>query len=243
MKIGICDYGIGGIGLYKILRNETSADIVYFSDSGYTPYGKVPQEQLQERLRDVIRFFNEQGVEYIAIACNAASTVLEQSKYVTGIIEHGIRMVQRIQPKSVAVVGGNRTIESNAYKAAFEQSGISVSQRVAQPLSIRIEAGDLNSPELDSDIAEIFTPIRDADYILLACTHYPVIANRIATYAPHATFLDPVREMSDWIYDNWPALDGSSTTRWITTGDPEQMKKAAALAFDVHITEIEKIQL
>lgn len=49
-KIGICDWGIGGLGVYKELRKRGSnADIVYFSDSGYTPYGKVPKDELHER--------------------------------------------------------------------------------------------------------------------------------------------------------------------------------------------------
>jgi glutamate racemase len=243
MKIGICDYGIGGIGLYKILRAQTTADIIYFSDAGYTPYGKVPEDELKTRLDIVFNYFKSQDVEYIAVACNAASTVLTAHPQRTGIIEHGLRMVQRLQPNEIAVAGGYRTVESNAYKTPLEQSGMKVSQRVAQPLSIRIEAGDLSSKELSADIAEIFEPVKNVSHILLACTHYPVITNKIAEEVPNAILLDPVNEMAEWIIEHWSPLHGDSTTRWITSGNTQQMISAADAAFQVKISSVENISL
>jgi len=243
MKIGICDYGIGGIGLYKLLRAKTSADIIYFSDSGFTPYGKVPADDLKNRVDHVFRFLRKEGVEYIAVACNAASTILPENQYTTGIIEHGLRMVERIHPEEIAITGGHRTIESNAYKTPLERAGIKVTQRVAQPLSIRIEAGDLNSEALSADIAEIFGPVKNVSHILLACTHYPVIADKITEHVPNAILLDPVNEMADWIMANWPPLEGHSTTRWVTSGDAEQMIRAAQSAFQVTISSVEKITI
>jgi len=243
MKIGICDYGIGGIGLYKILRAQTTADIIYFSDSGFTPYGKVPAEDLKTRLDNVFNFFHNEGVAYVAVACNAASTVIRKTQYTTGIIEHGLRMVERFGPKEIAVAGGYRTIESNAYKTPLEQLGIKVTQRVAQPLSIRIEAGDLDSMELSADITAIFEPVKNVSHILLACTHYPVIAAKIAEHVPNAILLDPVHEMAQWIMSNWIPLDGHSTTRWITSGDTLQMISAAEAAYQVTISSVENITL
>ena len=74
MKIGINDFGIGGLGLYKLLRVQTTADLVYFSDSGYHPYGTLSRTELQDRLQKVIDFFHSQDVQHIAVACHAAST-------------------------------------------------------------------------------------------------------------------------------------------------------------------------
>lgn len=242
MKIGICDYGIGGIGLYKLVRPRTTADIVYFSDSGFTPYGKVPEEELRARLGKVIAWFNSMGVDQIAVACNAASTVIKQTQNITGIIPHGINVVMQNNPKSVAIVGGERTIESESYKKIFEMNGIDTVQRVAQTLSIRIEAGDVDSKELDEDLAEIFGPISDAEYTLLACTHYPAIAGRIQRFT-YSTLLDPSAEMAEWIFENWEGMNGESKDQWFTTGDTEQMKLAALRAFGVELNETERIEL
>src|SRR5688572_32066629 len=101
MKIGICDYGIGGIGLYKLIREKTTADIIYFSDSGYTPYGKVAKEELENRIETVFEFLRSKGAEKIAVACNAASTVIPQDPNVSGIIEHAIQMVTDLHPESI----------------------------------------------------------------------------------------------------------------------------------------------
>ena len=242
MKIGICDYGIGGIGLYKLVRPRTTADIVYFSDSGFTPYGKVPEEELRARLDKVIAWFNSIGVDQIAVACNAASTVVKPSQNITGIIPHGINVVMQNNPRSVAIVGGTRTIESESYKKIFEKNGIDTVQRVAQTLSIRIEAGDVNSKELDEDLAEIFGPISDAEYTLLACTHYPAIASRIQRFT-YSTLLDPSAEMAEWIFENWEGMNGDSKDEWYTTGDIDQMKLAADRAFGVELHQIERIAL
>jgi glutamate racemase len=243
MKIGICDYGIGGIGLYKLIRSKTTADIIYFSDSGYTPYGKVHEPELKERLDKVINYFSTLGVSHVAVACNAASTVIPKSQNIIGIIEHGINLVFTTNPNEIAVVGGIRTVESESYKNPFEKMGIQTIQRTAQQLSIKIERGDIDSEELDEDIKSIFEPLKKSKYILLACTHYPAIENRIRSITKNSTLLNPVEEMSRWIFSNWPKLSGNSTVKWITTGNAELMKFAASRSFKVKIDEIEKITL
>lgn len=243
MAIGICDWGIGGIGLYKLIRERSNVDVIYFSDAGFTPYGKVPTEELRERLQVVFEFFRNRGVTQIAVACNAASTVIPQDKNTTGIIEHAIEMVSKLNPETIAVVGGKRTIESDLYKNALEKKGIKTTQRIAQVLSARIEAGDIASKELDNDIQEIFEPIKNSDYVLLACTHYPVIAERINTFTPASQLLDPSTEMAEWIFSNWKNLSGQSNVTWTTTGDVVQMKSAASKSFGIDINEIENIQL
>jgi glutamate racemase len=243
MAIGICDWGIGGIGLHKLIRKKSNVDIVYFSDSGFTPYGKVPVEELRERMKKVIDYFNSLGIEQIAVACNAASTVIPIDKNITGIIEHGVKMVTEIHPEKIVVAGGIRIIESNIYKTAFEKNGIATIQRIAQPLSARIEAGEIASEELDNEIQEIFEPVKNEKHILLACTHYPVISTKINAFAKQATLLDPAEEMAEWIFSNWENLQGNSSTRWLTTGDSKQMKISASKSFGVEINEIENIQL
>jgi glutamate racemase len=243
MAIGICDWGIGGIGLYKLIREKSDVDVVYFSDAGFTPYGKVPTEELRERLQIVFNYFKSLGISQIAVACNAASTVIPDNKNTTGIIEHAIHLVSKINPEAIAVVGGKRTIESDLYKNALEKKGIKTTQRIAQVLSARIEAGDIASKELDDDIHEIFEPIKNSDYILLACTHYPVISERINSFATKSRLLDPSTEMAEWIFSNWENLSGNSKIKWVTTGDTEQMKSAAEKSFGLIINEIEKIIL
>jgi len=243
MKLGICDYGIGGLGLYKLLRDKCTADIVYISDSGYIPYGKVPEAELKKRVSLILKYFNKLGVYKIAVACNAASTIIPKDNNITGIIEHGMKMVFKIKPQKIAIVGGVRTIESGIYKTTFEKRGISTLQLIAQKLSIRIEAGDIDSAKLDKDIENIFDPIKNYKFILLACSHYPAIAARIKRFVRNARLLNPDEEMAEWILNQWHDLRGNSTVKWITSGDAAQMKFAAKKSFGVGIDKVERLLL
>jgi glutamate racemase len=241
MIIGICDYGIGGISLYKRLRELSDVDVIYYSDTGYVPYGKVPEDELRTQVRSVTDFLFEQGADHIAVACNAASTVLPVHPKIIGIIDHGLEVVRSAGTKSVGVVGGYRTILSNVYKTPLENEGMIVLQNVAQQLSIRIEAGDLHSPEMLSDVQTIFEPLSQCEAILLACTHYPAIADTIKTIVPDSQLLDPMENMVNYIHRNWPSLEGTKNERWITSGDTEKMKQAADKAFGVQLSTIEQI--
>lgn len=160
---------------------------------------------------------------------------------IIGIIDHGLEVVRNAAPKSVGVVGGYRTVLSNVYKTPLEKEGMTVLQNVAQQLSIRIEAGDLHSPEMLSDIQQIFEPLSECEAVLLACTHYPAIADTIKTILPGSRLLDPMENMVNYIRRNWPLPVGNRTERWITSGDPEKMKQAAGKAFGVQLSTIEQI--
>jgi glutamate racemase len=242
MAIGICDWGIGGVGLYQHLRKRSRVDVVYFSDTGYTPYGKVPEEELKQRLKKVFAYFNGLGITQIIVGCNAASTVLNNEEGVIGIIEHGVKLVLEQQITRVGIVGGKRTVESEIYKKQLEEKGVEVHQRIAQPLSARIEAGEVSSPGLTKDIEEIFTPIRDIQHILLACTHYPLIKNEIARFTGNTIFLDPAEEMVDWIFKHWEIEEGQGNVRWQTSGDTNQMKNSLATLYQIQTNQIEKIE-
>jgi glutamate racemase len=241
MTIGICDYGIGGISLYKRLRELSDVDVIYYSDAGYVPYGKVPEAELREQVGRVIGFLFAQGADYVAVACNAASTVLPDHPQVAGIIEHGLQVVRDSQFRDVGIVGGYRTVTSNVYKTPLEQEGMTVRQNVAQALSIRIEAGDLESSQLLNDVETIFQPLADCETVLLACTHYPVIAETIRTVFPEMPLLDPMEHMVGHIRRSVPSLKGNRQERWITSGDTENMKQAAAKAFGVQLSTIEQL--
>ncbi len=243
MKIGICDWGIGGVGLYKLLRKRSSMDIIYFSDTGYTPYGKVPENELKTRLEAVFQHLVSQGAEKILVGCNAASTVIENSNDVIGIIDHGVNLVMKLEMKEVAIVGGKRTVESEIYKTKLESKGVKVHQRVAQPLSARIEAGDIYSVGLEQDIVEIFEPIKDMNSILLACTHYPLINHKISEFTGATILLDPAEEMVNWIFDHWEIGEGQGEVFWQTSGDTLQMKNSLEKLYKIETNQIENIQL
>jgi len=244
-KLGIIDWGIGGVSIYKLVR-ERLGDIptVYFSDTGVTPYGKMTKPELVSRLNRVIDHLASLGVTHLVIGCNAASTAIPYLKdtpvKIKGVIESAVELTARIKPKRLGVIGGRRTVVSGVYRKAFRERGIDVEQRIAQPLSGLIESGDISSGKLKEAARQILGPIRNSSHILLACTHYPAITPLLKELVSPATvFIDPseelVREVKKWKL----LLGGESIV--LTSGDAKGMKRAALAAFGVEIDGARKV--
>jgi glutamate racemase len=237
--LGIIDWGIGGIGVYKALKERLGdVPVAYFSDTGATPYGKMSKRDLIERLDQVIAFLKGQGAANIVIACNAASTAIayldKTGVTIEGVIDSAVKLTVRSRPKRLGLIGGRRTILSGVYRKAFATKGIKVEQRIAQPLSGLIEAGDISSDMLRSAAMHILTPLKNCSHILLACTHYPAIENLLAEYVSSDTiFIDPANEVVKIVERlKWPQ---ERDDVFFTTGDPATMKGSARKAFGVEI--------
>lgn len=244
-SLGIIDWGIGGIGIYKRIRQRSGLPIVYLSDTGATPYGKMSRSELSGRLDAVIAYLASCGAASILIGCNAASTAINDLKQrnlpVRGVIDPAVEMAEREQPTSLGLIGGRRTVVSGVYRKAFAARGIDVRQRIAQPLSALIESGDTSSGLLIRTAESILAPLKDCSHILLACTHYPAISRVIAEIvSPTTRLLDP----AEYIARSVP-MDKAGTGRdvFLTTGDPDAMRVAAANAFDVKVTAIQKVSI
>src|SRR5690606_36254839 len=138
--LGIIDWGIGGISIYKLIKTRMpSAGILYFSDTGATPYGKMRRRELAERLDSVIAFLKAKGMTRLVIGCNAASTAIpdlaSHEIKIDGVIEPAVETASKLKPMRLGVIGGRRTVVSGVYRKAFLARGVDIDQRIAQPLS------------------------------------------------------------------------------------------------------------
>jgi glutamate racemase len=255
--IGILDWGIGGLGFWKALRQrDPRVPVVYWSDAGETPYGKLPALRLAARVREVTARLAERGVTHLVIACNAASTALPAlgvagttgtiatragDVVVTGVIAHAVRMARASGARTLGVIGGRRTIRSGIYRRALAAANRRVVQRVAQPLSARVEAGDLGSTALERELSAILGPLRGVDALLLACTHYPALAPRLQAHLPGVRLLDPVDQLLSWVAPRWLAPAPGSDL-FVTTGDAGAMRRAARAAFGVRLDRVRTVQ-
>lgn len=245
-QLAIIDWGIGGIGVFKLIKqSRPDIPVLYFSDTGATPYGKMSRPELVARLNAVIEILKNTGVTHLVIGCNAASTAIPFLKHdgieKEGVIESAVAMTAKLKPKRLGLIGGRRTVLSGVYRKAFAAHGIKVEQRIAQPLSALIEGGDTSSDKLRGECKRILSPIRDCSHILLACTHYPAIVNVMKEFVSRKTvFIDPAAELvkrtAQWKLSNY----GNDV--FLTTGDANQMKTAALNAFGCKIRDVKTIR-
>lgn len=246
-RLGIIDWGIGGISIYKLIKERLGpVTVTYFSDTGVTPYGKMTRPELVSRLNTVIRFLKTQGVTHVLIGCNAASTAIphleDHGIPVEGVIDSAVETVTKLKPKKLGLIGGRRTILSGVYRKALAKRNIGVDQRIAQPLSGLIEDGDISSQKLHDECKRILAPLKNCSHILLACTHYPAIASIIQQYVSTQTkLIDPAEDLVKKVV-KWK-LGECGKDVFLTTGDVTAMRQAAKSAFGVSLQSPQRITI
>lgn len=241
--LGIIDWGIGGVGLVNALdRLVPGLPVLYWSDAGATPYGRMGVDELTDRLLRVVTALAERGATEVVLACNAASTVVARlgtaPVAVEGIIAHGLASVSE-DLASIGVLGGQRTIDAGHYQRGLSRPGRVVLARVAQPLSAHIEAGRIGSAQFQADLADIVSPLHRVDALVLACTHYPAASRWFTAALPQARLIDPAEHLAAAIAYRYPQAASAARPAdrvFLTTGDPDAMRHNAARAWGTVLT-------
>lgn len=243
--VAVFDYGIGGIGLVTLIKKKfPNLPILYFSDSGEIPYGKLTRSALKSRVNKVINYLHQQGANHVVVACHSASSVVESDEHITGIKELTLASVPSSKLNSLGIIGGGRTIQSGFYRKNLSNGHLQIKQRIAQEFSILIEHGDIDSPELTKVAHQILNPIKSVDGLLLACTHYPAITGKIKeVMKENCVIIDPIETVFTSMKHLFEQDYMITKDRFLTSGDPELMKVAAFKAFGFDIKESMQVRL
>jgi glutamate racemase len=246
-RLGFLDWGIGGVGIFRVLRRlRPDVPVLYWSDTGATPYGRVPAVDLAARITRVVQAMADQGATQVVVACNAASTILprldDSAVPLLGVIEPAIGLARKHGEGLLGVVGGARTIRSGLYRRALTTGRRRVVQRIAQPLSAHIEAGRTGTVAFARDLRRILAPLAHADAILLACTHYPSVGADFQALAPRAVLLDPAAAVAEAVLARW-SLPRGRGDRFVTTSSATEMRRAARTAWGIELGPCEEVVL
>jgi glutamate racemase len=255
----LIDWGVGGLGvLRELIDLNYCGQIVYVSDSGNTPFGKMSSHELIAALSRILSYFYNLGGRQAFLACNAASTVLNdlvlqwQGKglVIGGIIEFGRTMIEQDPGPRIGVIGGNRTIESKTY--AYKTPEKETICIAAQPLSGMIERGEQDSAEFFETARKILEPLAACDALLMACTHYSAAESVFRKILPNCRLLDPAKpagialSLSAAEVGMAPGRDGNKKSflpQFFTTGNCVESGKAAALAFGFADCKFQSLRL
>ncbi len=253
--LGILDWGIGGLDLFRKLRAAgCTCDVLYWSDAGSPPYGTLSADALAQRVASVADRLATRGCDRVIVACNAASTVLSDPAIaevgarrgceVQGVIEPAVAAVLARALPSITVIGGRRTIEAQAHARPLTAGGCLVRSRVAQPLSGLIERGVTDGAQLDACLAEILEPVADTRHLLIGCTHYVAALPAIERRLPQLqTIIDPAAETLAQLRRRDGLRPGRGHERFVTTGRPRDTLYGAAQAFGLDLPAVERVAL
>lgn len=193
MVLGIFDSGLGGLSVLKeIIKNNSFERIVYFGDTARVPYGDRDIVTLRQYGKNDIDFLISKGCDMIVAACGTiSSTVLEDlvKNYdikIVGIIKAATEMAKEVSSNGkIGVIATKATIDTHAFKK--ELSGFEVTEVACPLLAPLVEKGMANSTEMDEAICEYLGAFKnkDIDTLILGCTHYPLLNDKIDTYFDH----------------------------------------------------------
>jgi glutamate racemase len=193
--IGIFDSGIGGLTIGHALKGKLpNENIIYFGDTEHLPYGEKSEIAIQNFSKRITQFLIEKECKVIVIACNSASSVALQSvkeiaknipvfNVITPVVT---KVAQQCSEFNIGVIGTKATIQSNIYEREIKAiCPIARVSSLATPLlAPMIEEGFINEKISHAAIASYLAnkKLSNIDHLILACTHYPLIHQKIQDY-------------------------------------------------------------
>ncbi|HEU4573908.1 MAG TPA: glutamate racemase [Chitinophagaceae bacterium] len=202
--IGVFDSGYGGLTILKeIVKKLPGYDYIYLGDNARTPYGNRSYETVYHYTLQCVSWLFQQGCPLIILACNTASakalrTIQQKDleriapgKRVLGVIRPTSEIIgQFTESGHVGILATNGTVSSNSYPIEIEKfyPSLVVHQEACPMWVPLVENGEHLSHGADyfvkKNIGRLFDKGPSIDVVLLACTHYPLLKDKIAEHLP-----------------------------------------------------------
>lgn len=179
-----------------LIERIPDANYLYFGDSARLPYGSKSAATVAHYAVGAVRYLQDQGAELLVIACNTATALaLDSIKAaaavpVIGVVEPGAQAAAAAtRKKKVVVIGTEATVASHAYRRALEARHVTVREK-ACPLFVPLVEEGWVEHRVTEEVAHIYIDevfqdgTRDADVLVLGCTHYPLLRPLLRRVVP-----------------------------------------------------------
>lgn len=202
--IGVFDSGYGGLTVLKeIISKLPKYDYIYLGDNARAPYGNRSFETVYQYTLECVKWFFDKGCPLVILACNTASAkalrtiqqkdlpVIAPEKRVLGVIRPTTEIIGNFsETKKVGILATTGTVASNSYPIEIGKffPELKVFQEACPMWVPLVENNEHSSHGADyfikKNIHNIFEKEVTIDVILLACTHYPLLKEKIEEYLP-----------------------------------------------------------
>ena len=268
--IGIFDSGYGGLTiLHEIKQLLPQYDYLYLGDNARTPYGTRSFEVVYEFTLEAVQKLFSMGCHLVILACNTASAKalktiqqndlqqLDQQRKVLGVIRPTAECIDQLtHTRHVGVLATVGTIRSNSYPMEIHKlyPDIVVSGEACPMWVPLVENYEYDSPGADyfveKRIGNLLRKDPQIDTIILGCTHYPLLINKIIKYTPRNIRLVPQGEYVAYSLKSYlerhTEIDDKctkgGTCRFLTTESPEKFKESASVFLKRNV-EAERVTL
>ncbi len=268
--IGIFDSGYGGLTILSQIRERMPQyDFLYLGDNARTPYGTRSFEVVYEFTSQAVRTLFDMGCQLVILACNTASAKalrtiqqidlpkIDPRKRVLGIIRPTVEYLDEItETRHVGILATSGTIKSQSYPLEIKKlfPDIVVSGEACPIWVPLVENDEAHSEGADyfvrRHIDNLLAKDEEIDTIILGCTHYPILYDKIRRYTPQHIKVITQGEYVGKSLINYlerhPEMDAlctkQSSCRFLTTESGEIFKQYASIFFDSSI-QVQSIAL
>jgi len=196
--IGIFDSGIGGLTVYRALRDFLPhEDFIYLGDTLRLPYGTKTKAEIENYTVGAAGLLRARGIKFLTVACNTVSAqaldALQNAMPdlpVCGVIATGARAaLQATRNGQIAVLATDGTVRSGVYPSVLRslRPDMDVQMLACGALVTLVEAGRWTGAEAEAAVADYLARLKPGyDTLLLACTHFPMLMPVFHKYVPHS---------------------------------------------------------
>lgn len=261
--IGVFDSGYGGLTILREMRKQLPEyDYMYLGDNARAPYGTRSFDVVYEFTRQAVQSLFERGCHLVVLACNTASAKalrsiqqkdlpgLDADRRVLGVVIPTVEALGSITKNgNIGVLGTPGTISSGTYDIEIAKffpryRTVSVECPMWVPL---VEYKEFDSPGADYFVAkyveQLFDQEPDIDTVVLACTHYPLLLEKIRRQvAGRAQIVTQGELVASSLKDylrRHPEMDAkctkNGTCTYLTTENPAKFTELAEIFLNVPI--------
>lgn len=255
--IGVFDSGYGGLTILEGIRSRMPQyDYLYLGDNARTPYGTRSFDVVYEFTLQAVRKLFSLGCPLVVLGCNTASakalrTIQQEylpfnapDRRVLGVIRPTAEVVGQLTKSGhIGVLATSGTIKSDSYRLEIQKlhpecyvTGLACPMWV--PI---IENGEYDKPGADYFVRDRIEALLAADplidTIILGCTHYPLLLDKIRKYCPpHITLVPQGRYIAESLetyllrhQDMDNRITRGGTCRYFTTESADEFRESASL--------------
>ena len=268
--IGVFDSGYGGLTILHQVRSVLPQyDYLSLGDNARAPYGPRSFDVVYQFTREAVVKLFSMGCHLVILACNTASAKalrtiqqndlpqLDPSRRVLGVIRPTAECIGTItQTRHVGVLATEGTIKSESYVLEIKKLWPDITVTgVACPLWVPlIENNEYDTPGADYFVKKRIDTLmlRDPaiDSVILGCTHYPLLLDKILKHTPRGVRVIPQGEyvaasLKDYLTRH-PEMEAKCTRhascRYFTTENSDKFRESARLFLHEDV-EVETITL
>ena len=270
--IGVFDSGYGGLTILdKIREFMPEYDYIYLGDNARTPYGTRSFEVVYEFTLQAVNKLFALGCPLVILACNTASAKalrtiqqmnLPQSndptRRVLGVIRPTAECIGTITyTRHIGILATAGTIKSQSYPLEVHKlfPDIKVTGLACPMWVPLVENNEFRSPGADYFVKQYIDRLLEADpkidTIVLGCTHFPLLIDKIKQFTPsHIQIIAQgeyvAHSLRDYL-DRHTEMDARCTKgnscRFLTTESPGKFEESASIFLRQENIKVESITL